>query len=306
MEDFVVNLKGRQFRPGTIAWRRATTILLLAAGMLVGGRSRADAPEPSAAVKRGVGPTIRMDYARESAGSAVAAFMYFIPLISPEPVTAVISPGSTQQARVTSAVRRQSDKAFTTTCDFEFSGNGSQEDVFDLAHSIRRHERQLKAGGTLGRQLRSITVSGPGHGRVEIKGSVSNGVQTVTQVRLRFNAGSQASPVSIGLCDIRYLEGDFKPVNELVARVNTLTFRRDPGQPKMEVTVASVKSKGAGNNLWQNFKGSLKGAAANLLIDPLPVEVVGNTAMLDFGLALSTGATNFTFPRAAHLIENQR
>jgi hypothetical protein len=305
MTYLAANLKSSRLDRRAAAWKRAMACLLLAVTTLAGGWSRADAAGPSAAEKRDAGPTIRLGYAREGDTNAVAAFMYFIPLISPEPVTAVITPGSTHQARVTSAARRKSDTAFTTTCDFEFSGNGSQEDVFDLAPTIRRHERQLKAGGTLGRQLRSIKVSGPGRGRVEVKGTVTNGVQTVTQVRLRFNAAG-ASPVSIGLCDVRYLEGGFKQVNEIVARVNTLTFRREPGQPKMEVTVGSVKNKGAGDNLWQNFKGSLKGAAANMLIDPLPVEVVGNATMLDFGLALATGATSFTFPRAAHLIENPR
>jgi hypothetical protein len=53
----------------------------------------------------------------------------------------------------------------------------------------------------------------------------------------------KTSPVSIGLCEIRYHEGEFRRLNEIVARVNTLTFRRGPGPPKMEVTVASVKNK---------------------------------------------------------------
>jgi hypothetical protein len=306
MVNFSVNIKDRCFRLRTSAWRRGATILLFAAGGLVACGSRADTAEASIPEQRQVGPTLRMDYARESAGNDVGAFMYFIPLISPEPVAAYSTPGATHQARVTSASRQQSETAFTTTCDFEFSGDGSQEDVFDLARTIQRHEQQLKAGAILDKQLRSITVSGPGHGRVEVKGTIANGVPTVNQVRLRFNADGQTSPVSIGLCDIHYHEGDYRLKNELVARVNTLTFRREPGQPKMEVTVGSVKSKGAGEGIWQNFKGRIKGAAANMLINPLPVEVAGNDTMLNFGLALSTGATSFTFPHAAHLIENQR
>ncbi len=69
----------------------------------------------------------------------------------------------------------------------------------------------------------------------------------------------------------------------------------------MEVTVASVKKKGAGNSLWQNFKGSVVGLAVNLFIPPLPVEAVGHGAMLDFGRALASGAATFTFPRATNL-----
>jgi len=305
MAQLAVKIEGqKRGRCATTAWRRAAAVVLLAGAAFGPAVSGADAP--GASVNRETGPTIRLDYSRrESSGNAVAAFMYFVPLITPEPVTVVTSPGSTQQARVTSATRRQSESSFTTTCEFEFTGDGSQQDTFDLARAIQRHERKLKAGGTLRRMLRSITVTGPGQGLVEVTGAVSNRVQTVTQVRLRFNAQGQTSPVSICLCDVRYLEGDFQSVNQIVARVNSLTFRRLPGQPRMEVTVASVKGKGAGNGLWQSFKGSVAGAAVNLFIDPLPVEEVGNRAMLDFGQALAAGATSFTFARASHLVENR-
>ena len=101
---------------------------------------------------------------------------------------------------------------------------------------------------------------------------------------------------------MRFLDGACRPVNELVARVNTLTFRRMPGRPKMEITIASVKPKSAGDNLWQNFKGSLKGMAVNLLIPPLDIEARGHQAMLDFGFALATEAATFTFPHAPHLL----
>ena len=73
----------------------------------------------------------------------------------------------------------------------------------------------------------------------------------------------------------------------------------------MEVTVASVKNKAAGEGLWQNLKGSVKGLAVNLLIDPLMIEAVGHRAMLDFGGALTSGATTFTFPRATNLKSNR-
>lgn len=280
-------------------------MLFLAWAVLGSIAVRAETPGGAGTANGDSGPTIWMDYGRgDGPGSAMATFMYFIPLISPEPVRALSSPGSTQKARVLSAQRHQSGNSFTTTCDFEFTGNGSQEDIFDLGRIIQQHEGQLKAGGTLTKQLRSITVSGAGHGRVEVRGMMSNGAPVVNQVRLRFNAQGQSSPVSIGLCDIRYHEGDFRAVKELEAKVNTLTFRREPGQPRMEVSVGSVKHKGAGNGVLQNLAGSIKGAAANMLIDPLPVEVLGNDAMLDFGQALANGATSFTFPRATHLVVN--
>src|ERR1035437_1419592 len=39
---------------------------------------------------------------------------------------------------------------------------GSPQSILDFDPAIRRHKRQLKAGGTTGRRLNSITVEGPG------------------------------------------------------------------------------------------------------------------------------------------------
>lgn len=231
----------------------------------------------------------------------MASFMYFVPLISPEPVSSSTSPGSTQAARVLSTRRKSTVRSFVVTCEFEFTGKGSQQSILDLAPTILRNERELKAGGSTGRLLSSITVNGPGSGTVEVEGTVSNNVETVREVRLRFNTRGKTSPVSIGLCEIRNYEGESRRFNEIVARVNTLTFRHKPGPPKMDVTVASVKNKGAGDGLWQSFKGSIKGLAANMLIDPLTIEAIGHRAMLDFGGALTSGAATFTFPRATNL-----
>jgi hypothetical protein len=293
-------------RAAMAAWRRGVAVLLLAGAGFSPAANGADVPGPGAAADSVAGPTIRLDYGGgEKSGNPASAFMYFVPLISPEPVTAVASPGSKQWVRVTSATRHQSGGSFTTTCDLEFSGDGSHQNIFDLARDIQRHGQRLKAGGKLGRRLHCITVTGRGRGRVEVKGTVTKGVESVTEVRLRFNAQGQTSPVAIELCDIRYLDGDFRLVNALVARVNTLTFGRKPGPPKMEVGVSSIKSKSAGNGLWQNLRGSLAGAVANLLIDPLTVEALGHRAMLDFGQALAVGAPSFTFPRAKNLKESR-
>jgi len=248
------------------------------------------------------GPTLQLAYAREkSVGNPVAAFMYFVPLISPEPVTSITSSNSTLTAHVISAQRRFTADTFTVKCDFEIAGLGSQQSLFDLTKLIHQQEQKLKDGGVMRRQLSSITVEGSGSGQVEVEGTISNGVQTVTEVRLRFNARGKTSPVSIGLCDIHYQDSEFRRFNEIVARVNTLTFPRKPGPPKMEVTVASIKRKGAGSNLWQSLKGGLKGVVANMLIPPLAVEATGHQATLDFGQALAAGAPAFTFPRARNL-----
>ena len=261
--------------------------------------SQAAEASPSSAVH---GPTIRLaDATGKTNASPVASFMYFVPLISPEPVTSITSPGSTQSVQLSAAKRRSTANSFLTICEFQVNGEGLHQSVFDLNDEIRRHERKLKAGGTMRRQLDSITVDGKGSGAVEVEGTVSNGVQIVTEVRLRFNARGKASPVSIGLCDISYEDGQIKRFKEMVAQVNTLTFRRQQGPPKMEVTVASVKKKGAGNSLWQSIKGGIAGTAVNLLIDPLTVRKVGHQAMLDFGEALVSGASSFTFPYARNL-----
>jgi hypothetical protein len=248
------------------------------------------------------GPTISLDFNREpSAGNPVASFMYFVPLISPEPVSTATSPGSTQSARVLSVKRHATASSFVVTCEFEFTGAGSQQSIFDLEPAIHRGESQLKAGGSIPRQLTSIVVEGAGHGTVEIEGVVTNRVETISEVRLRFNSRGHPSPVTIGMCEISYLKNEFRRVNEIVARVNTLTFRNKPGVPRMEVTVATVKDKGAGSGLWQSFKGGVKGLAVNLFLEPLPIEVVGNKAMIDFGAALVSGNATFTFPWAKNL-----
>lgn len=285
------------FRP----WRRGGASLVLWACLgLLPTLAWTQAPSGGEA-----GPTVRLDYNPDGSGSSMADFMYFIPLISPEPVTAMSAPGSTQQARVTSVTRKKSGGSLTTTCDFEFSGDGSQQDVFDLTRIIQAHERKLKEGGTVAKQLRSITVNGSGHGRIEVKASLENGAPMVTQVRLRFNAEGHSSPVSIELCDLRYRDGEFLKSNELVARVNSLTFKRQNGTPRMEVSVASVKNKGAGNGIFQNLAAGLKGAAANMVLEPLRIEPLGNKTMLEFGDALLAGARSFTFPRAKNLVAAQ-
>ena len=69
----------------------------------------------------------------------------------------------------------------------------------------------------------------------------------------------------------------------------------------MDITVASVKRKDAGNNFWQNFIGGLKATTANLFLKPITVEPAGNEAMLNFGFALASEAPAFTFPRARNL-----
>jgi hypothetical protein len=248
------------------------------------------------------GPTLQLDYGRgETRGNPVSRFMYFVPLISPELVSVFTNAGNTQCARVLSWDCRTNGQAFAVTCEFEFTGSGDQQNVFDHAHNLQKHQAELLAGGTLKRQLSAINVTGIGSGSVEVEGTLTNGQRVVNLVRMRFNRHGQASPVTINLADLTYRNGVLQPGNEMVARVNALTFHRTTGIPKMEVTLASLKRKDAGDGLWSNFVGSLKGATVNLFLPPLTVEPEGQQAMLDFGLALALEKPAFTFPPATRL-----
>jgi len=227
--------------------------------------------------------------------------MYFVPLISLEPVSVVKSPGNTQRARMVSATRSFTARSFLVTCEFEFAGEGKQQNVFDHTDKVRQHERELKGGGSLDHQLGSINVEGAGSVSIKVKGTMTGRVPSVTEVRLRFNGRGRPSVVTIGLHDIGYFDGAIRLRNESVARVNTLIFRRKPGPTKMDITVASVKPEDAGDNFWQSLLGGLKATTANLLLQPIAVEPAGNEAMLSFGFALASEAPAFTFPRARNL-----
>lgn len=248
------------------------------------------------------GPTLELEYGNSNApANAISDFMYFVPLISPEPVSVFTNAGNTQCARVFSLKCETNDTSFQAVCEFEFTGQGSQKNQFDHARLIQKREQSLKAGNAITHHLDAINVEGPGSGSVEIKGTLDNGKRTVNEVRMRFNRRGQTSPVTINLSDICYRDGAMRSENAIVARVNSLLFERKPGTPKMEVTLASIKRKDASNSLWQNFIGGIKGATANLFLPPLTIEAEGHQAMLDFGMALATEKSDFTFPFAHRL-----
>ncbi|HEY5042843.1 MAG TPA: hypothetical protein VIK53_12660 [Verrucomicrobiae bacterium] len=69
----------------------------------------------------------------------------------------------------------------------------------------------------------------------------------------------------------------------------------------MEVILAPLKRKDAGDTLWQNFVGRLKGVTVNLFLPPLKIEAEGQKTMLDFGRALATEKPAITFPHATRL-----
>jgi hypothetical protein len=248
------------------------------------------------------GPTLHFDYgAGTHLENPLSHFMYFIPLISPGLVTVYTNVGNTQRARVLTLHCVTNGADLHAVCEFELTGTGVQRSVFDLSPAIRRHEQTLLAGHPLTHQLAAITVAGAGRGNIEIDGRLTNGLPTITELRLRFNPHGQVSPVSIRLEDLASHQGVIGPENEMVARVNVLAFRRQPGPPQMEVTLDSLKSGTAGDSAWQNWLGSLKGMAVNMFLPPLTVTAGGHQAMLAFGLALATAQPACTFPFATRL-----
>lgn len=248
------------------------------------------------------GPTLQLGYdPHQPRENPLGKFMYFVPLISLEPITLLTNAGDTQCARILSWTCRTNAGSFTAVCGFEFSGTGCQQNIVDHNPKIRARQKLLEAGNILPHQLDSISVEGAGSGSVEVTGILTNGQPLVTEIQMHFNGHNQPSPVSVGLVDIAWRNGQAQFTNAKIARVNTLIFHRKTGTPKMEVTLASVKAKDAGDGFWSNFVGDLKGSVANFFLPPLTIDASGQDAMLNFGLALVTQKSSFTFPFAARL-----
>jgi hypothetical protein len=248
------------------------------------------------------GPTLQLSPSSgTSVGNPIADLMYFVALISPEPVSMVQNPGNAQRTRLISAKRRSTGNTFLVSCEFEVIGSGYQRNVFDHSEKIRQNERKLKEGAILDHQLGSINVEGSGTFNIEVEGVSVDGAPNVNSVRLHFDARGRPSPVTIDLHDLHYVRGVVQHFNETLAQVTSLTFRRQSGLAKMDISVASVRRKDAGDSTWESLKSKVKATAVNLIMDPIVVDPAGHEAMLQFGLALVSNAPAFTFPRAAHL-----
>jgi hypothetical protein len=231
--------------------------------------------------------------------------MYFVPLTSPEPVRTEASPGNSQYARITSIERRADASVFQVSCHFEIIGQGQLRSVFDHSRNLEREQPRLQAGGALERQLDTITVAGSGSGVIEVEGAISNRLAHVTEVRLRFDAGGQPSPVTVGLADFRLAQGRVVATNEQLARVTVLSFRATTNaRPRMAVTVDSVRPKQASGGMWGRLSGAVVGMAANLFLKPIRIDALGHEAMMRFGAHLAAGRESFTFPRAVQLQES--
>lgn len=248
------------------------------------------------------GPKLRFAVAtNDGAAMPITDFLYFLPLISPYPVTLTISPSNMQLAVMRPAARRIGTGAFTVEYEFDLLGQGWLLNQLDHAPNVARHEQRLRDGGALEKQLDSILVDGGGSGAIEIEGTVSNDLARVTEVRMRFNAHGKPSPVSITVGDIRWIDGAARMTNEHVARVNTIFFRPTTNVARMGVGLASIRRKDAGGGLFSKFGGLLAGTAANIFLKPIRVDPEGHATMLRFGAHLAAGEPEFTFPRAKQL-----
>ena len=253
----------------------------------------------------GHGPTMFMSYRKEEfVKNPINSFMYFVPLIAPTRVDNISSVNNDQQVGVISREVQEDSKSFQVICEFEILGSGFHMNTFDPAGMIAAHTEELKKGETLTNMLDYIKIEGDGYGTIEAKGRITGSVRIVTEVDLIFNARGHTSPVTIGLYDIKPKDGKYQYENrakEIVARVNTLVFRKTEGTPRMEIKIASIAKK----NESAGFFGRIKGAIANMLIKPMKVNPLGNSTMLEFGEALLQKKPAFTFPKAKNIKESK-
>jgi hypothetical protein len=285
-------------------------LVLLAFGVACASTDNAPptAPLPTSAAS---GPTITLHSDNEQVGeNAAADFMYFVRLISPAPVSVSHSPGNTQKVKVLSIVRNVHERKllplprnvderdFTATAEVEFSGTGSFRYLFDQTGYIEDYRPAIHAGIPLTCLLEDISVNNGGFAKIDVSGTVNQQEFTIAKFTISFHHRGQKSPVTISLYDIEERDGKFARCNEIVAAVDTLTFWNTAEQPKMGVTVASIKDKGAADGAWQNFIAVAKGTVANIIIEPIRIEPIGNQTVIAFGLAIASQSPTFTFPNA--------
>jgi hypothetical protein len=273
------------------------------------GKTPSEAPsrqEGSASDSADVnGPTLILNYSKETfKKNPILAFAYFIPLISPALVSREISVNNTQQEGIISYKRTFTSNSFYVACEFELSGKGFHKNIFDSAGMIARNIGDLKEGEPLTNVLDYIKFEGDGVGLIEVKGTISGSTQTVTEVDICFDARSQKSPVTIGLYSVKPQGGQYKYENRyngLIARVDTLTFRRSGTKPKMGILIASLHRNTEDESYWS----SIKGVIVNFFIKPLEVDRLGNDTMLNFGYAILKEKPEFTFPKAKNIKEDR-
>jgi hypothetical protein len=251
------------------------------------------------------GPTVLLSYSKKTfKENPISSFMYFVPLISPTGVDRQTSANNTQQVGIITYERKVTSKSFSVVCEFEILGKGFHKNTFDPAGMMALFIDELEEGETLTNMLDYIKFEGEGFGRIEVKGTIAGSAQTVTEMNMQFNTKGRKSPVTIGLYDVEPKGGQYRyenRSNEVVARVNSLLFKKSEKDPRMGIKVASISKSPDSNGFW----ASIKGAIANLLIRPPKVDKLGNDTMLDFGYAMLKKKSEFTFPKAKNIRETR-
>ena len=252
------------------------------------------------------GPTVKLNYDQKTfQENSIASFMYFVPLLSRTSVDRETSAENEQHVSIVSYRRELRGTSFHVACEFEIRGKGFHKNTFDPAGAIATRLLQQRDTEPMTSLLDYIMFEGEGFGHIEIDGTSDASGETVTRVNLRFNGRRHKSPVTIGLYDIEPKDGEYtyeNRSNELVARVNTLTFTTSDTDPRMGVTVASI-AKGPA---LDGFLARVKGPIANLLIKPPKIETLGNETMLRFGYAILKQEPDFTFPLAKNIRRSLR
>ena len=283
----------------------ALVCAMLLTARAVGAASGAFVAKGHNAVEDGGGPTVMLSYSKETfRENPISSFMYFVPLIAPTLVDRQTSAHNDQEVAMISYERKIGAKSFYVACEFEMRGKGFHKNTFDPAGMIAAHARELEENEPLTHTLDYIKLEGEGFGRIEVEGTINDSTATVTEVALQFNARGGKSPVTIGLYDIKPKDGQYKyenRSNELVARVNTLAFKKCDETPRMGISVASVAKAAARDG----FLARVKGAIANLIIKPPEIEQLGNETMLDFGHAILKQKPEISFPKARNIEENR-
>ncbi len=248
------------------------------------------------------GPVLKFDYSEDGFDRiAIEDFMYFIPLCANTPVVLSQSPDHTLQVRLLPLQQEDGPDHFSLTVDFEITGAGYLNYAIDQSGFIERRKDRLAAGQSLRRLLDFIRYEGPGKGRFEVSGEITEAGPLANDLRLVFDVSRGESPVRIGLRDVHMEAGEVQSANEMVAHIRSLSFSRSETRPRMDVRVASVNRKDAADNVFQNLKGRVLGRVVGLVLDPLPIGQVGHDAMISMGQALVDRAPSFTFPVADNL-----
>lgn len=251
------------------------------------------------------GPTVVLGLDKDGTNmNPVSSFMYFIPLISPVPVERQTSDGNEQRAAIISYERMVKEDSFYAACEFKMWGKGFHKNTFDHAGMVARNTGGLGKGKPLKNILDYIKFEGEGLGRMEVRGTIIGSAETVTEVKVYFNAGQQRSPVTVGLYSINPKDGQYNyenRSNQIVARVNVLMFKKSEQKPLMGIKLASVNKSEEYDSCWGNIKGMI----ANLFIKPFEVDKLGNDTMLNFGYAILKDRQMFTFPKAKNIKEKK-